>query len=186
MGTGEPFDNYDNVMEFIDIVNNDFGLGLGSRHISVSTVGLVPKIKEFAHKQSQVNLAISLHCLDNAKRDELMPINRVYPVEEIIDALHYYQEYSNRKITIEYIMIDEYNDTDEDLKLLMSTFRKFKLVHINLIPYNEVLENGFKRSKRVNYFSKVLKDNRFNVTVRKEFGRDILGSCGQLRAKVKG
>lgn len=183
MGIGEPFDNYDNVMQFIKIINDSKGLEIGARHITVSTCGLVPKINEFKNFPLQVNLAISLHFSTNSKRDLYMPINKKYPLEELIEATNDYFKKTSRRVTYEYIMLNGINDTLEDAKNLASLL-KGSTSYVNLIPYNET--NGeFKRSKDENVlkFHKFLEKEKINVITRKEHGHDIDAACGQLRTK---
>ena len=184
MGIGEPFDNYDNLIEFIKIINSNYGLSIGARHITVSTCGIVPKIKEFANLDLQVNLAISLHGPNNLIRNKIMPINKVYPIEELMYSLDEYYSKTNRRLTIEYIMIDEVNDSDE-CALELSKLLRGKNCYVNLIPYNETKNIQFKRSKmrQISTFYDILKKNGINVTIRKEFGSNISAACGQLRSK---
>ena len=188
MGIGEPFDNYENLIKFLDNANNHKGLEIGARHITVSTCGLADKIRKYADEQLQINLAISLHAPNNEIRNAIMPVNKKYPVEEVIDAIKYYMTKTNRRITIEYITIKDLNDkvihANELAKLL-----KDLNVYVNLIPYNEVLEAPYKRSTKedMNLFLKTLKENNINATLRKEQGHDINAACGQLRSqKMKG
>ena len=187
MGTGEPFDNYENVMDFVRIMNNPKGLEIGARHITVSTCGIVPKIKEYAHEGLQVNLAISLHAPNNELRNKIMKINQAYPLEELMEAIKYYESVTSRRVTFEYIMLKELNDNLKEAKELAHLVKGIN-AYINLIPYNEVSEMPFKRSnrERVRVFMDYLKQNGVNVTVRKEFGTDIDAACGQLRAKKEG
>lgn len=184
MGIGEPFDNYDNVIKFFKIINHPLGLEIGARHITVSTCGLVPKIKEYADFDLQVNLAISLHASNNDIRDQIMPINKAYRIEELIEAIKYYIEKTNRRVTIEYILIKGLNDTKECANELCNLLHGMN-VYVNLIPYNEVKEKPFKRSTKedmVQFFD-ILKKRRINVQLRKEQGGDIDAACGQLRSK---
>lgn len=187
MGIGEPFDNYNNVMDFLNIATNPFMIEIGSRHITVSTCGLVPKIKEFADAKNQVNLAISLHAPTNLLRDKIMKINHAYKIEELINAIDYYISKTNRRVTIEYIMLDSINDTEECAYDLVKLFKN-KLVYINLIPYNETSHLQFKRSNafKINKFYDILKSNNINVTIRKEMGGSLSAACGQLRANKEG
>ena len=182
MGIGEPFDNYQNICDFIEIVNNDFGLKLGSRHITVSTCGIVPKIYEFANFPYQVNLAISLHAPNDKLRSSLMPINKVYPLKELMKAIVYYLEKTNRRVTFEYIMLKGINDTKE-LALELVNLVKNMNCYINLIPYNETNTLEYKRSSKetILKFYDILKKNKINVTIRKEFGNNINAACGQLK-----
>ena len=184
MGIGEPFDNYDNVIKFIEIVNNPKGLELGSRHITVSTCGLVPKIREFTELPYQVNLAISLHAPTNEIRNTIMPINKAYPIEVLMDALKDYIKKTNRRVTFEYILLDNVNDTEECAIKLAELVRGMNC-YINLIPYNETNNISYKRSKmsQISKFYDILKKNRINVTVRREYGSNISAACGQLRSK---
>ena len=184
MGTGEPFDNYDNVMDFIRIVNNQKGLAIGARHITVSTCGIVPKILEFSDFPLQINLAISLHAPNNDLRNQLMPINKAYPLEQLIPAVQTYVEKTNRRVTFEYILLKDFNDSNacaEELSHLLKNIN----CYVNLIPYNETNNFEFKRTNTVQImrFYDILKKNRMNVTIRKEFGGKISAACGQLRSK---
>jgi 23S rRNA (adenine2503-C2)-methyltransferase len=184
MGIGEPFDNYEHLMTFLTNANSSKGLEIGARHITVSTCGIVPKIKEYADEQLQINLAISLHAPNNEVRNQLMPINKAYPIEQVIDAIRYYMTKTNRRITIEYILIDDLKDKKEHAYELLKLLKGLN-VYVNLIPYNEVLEAPFKRSKRENQeaFYDVLKKGGMNATLRKEQGHDINAACGQLRSQ---
>ncbi len=184
MGIGEPFDNYKNLTQFLLTVNSPKGLAIGARHITVSTSGIVPKIREYAHFGIQVNLAISLHAPNNEIRSQLMKINKAYPIEEVIDAIKYYLSVANRRVTIEYILIDGINDTKEAATELVKRLRGLN-VYVNLIPYNEVIEAPYKRSKIENQlaFYDILKKNNIQVTLRKEQGHDINAACGQLRSQ---
>ena len=184
MGIGEPFDNYDNLLSFFRIINDPKGLQIGARHITVSTCGIVPKILEFSDFPLQVNLAISLHAPNNSIRDRLMPINKVYPIEKVMDAIDIYIKKTNRRVTFEYILLEGINDRDEDA-LELSKLVKDKNCYINLIPYNETNNFGYKRTKPIQImkFYDILKKNNVNVTIRKEFGSKISAACGQLRSK---
>lgn len=183
MGIGEPFDNYQNVMDFIDILNCGKGIDLGARHITISTCGLIPKIKEFMNCGKQVNLAISLHAPNNTLRNRLMPINKVYPLEELIETLKEYIKKTNRRVTFEYILLDGINDTTE-CALELSNLVKGMNCYINLIPYNETSHIEFKKSsqEQILKFYDILKKNKINVTIRREFGGELLAACGQLRS----
>ena len=183
MGIGEPFLNYDKVIKFIRIINNDNGIAIGARHITISTSGIIPKFKDFENEKFQVNLAISLHAPNNDLRDKLMPVNKKYPLEELISAVKTYIDNTNRRVTIEYLLIDGINDTDTNAKELAKLLRGLN-VYVNLIPYNETSNNDYKRSKRTNIFFDLLKKEGLNVTVRKEHGHDIDAACGQLRGKM--
>lgn len=184
MGIGEPFDNYQNVINFLHIVNEPHGLEIGSRHISVSTCGLVPMIYEYAKEDLQSNLAISLHAPNNEIRDQIMPINKAYRIEELVKAISDYIIATNRRVTIEYILIDGLNDSIKCANELVDLLHGLN-VYINLIPYNEVKEKLFKRSKKeqMRKFYDTLKKRSMNVTLRLEQGADIDAACGQLRSK---
>ena len=184
MGIGEPFDNYDNLMNFIDIINEPKGIALGSRHITVSTCGIVPKIKEFANNGKQINLAVSLHAPNDELRSKIMPINKVYPLNELIKTLKEYISKTNRRVTFEYILLKEVNDSKENA-LELSKLLKGMNCYVNLIPYSETSHIEYKRSDRVMEFYDILKKNKINVTVRKEFGSKVSAACGQLRANFK-
>ncbi len=182
MGIGEPFDNYDNIINFIKIVNNPFGLAIGARHITVSTCGIIPKIKEFMNLDLQVNLAISLHAPTNVLRSKIMPINNAYPLDDLVNTLKEYIAKTNRRVTIEYVMLNNVNDSLEDARNLANLLKGMN-VYVNLIPYNETSHLYFKRSDKINSFYDTLKKYKINVTVRREFGSNIDAACGQLRAK---
>ena len=184
MGIGEPFDNYDNIMSFIRIINHPKAFAIGARHITVSTCGIVPRIKQFAHEGIQVKLAISLHGPTDEIRSQIMPINNRYPVGEVIEAAKYYESVTNKRVTFEYILIDGVNDSLSEAKALVALVKDM-LAFVNLIPYNPVDEHGFKRSKQSSQraFFDYLMQNGVNTTLRKEFGSDIDAACGQLRAK---
>lgn len=187
MGTGEPFDNYDNVLSFIRILNSPFALDIGARHITVSTCGVVPSILRFGKEGLQVNLAISLHAPTNELRDKLMPINKAYPLEKLIPAIIQYGNDSNgRRVTFEYILIKGVNDSIEDAKKLERLIRP-TFGYVNLIPYNPVVENGYERAdnESVTLFHNYLLSKKVKSTIRKEFGSDIDAACGQLRAKYE-
>ena len=184
MGIGEPFDNYDNIINFIKIVNNPFGLAIGARHITVSTCGIIPKIKEFMNLDLQVNLAISLHAPTNVLRSKIMPINNAYPLDDLVNTLKEYISKTNRRVTIEYVMLNNVNDSIKDAEEL-SKLLKGMNVYVNLIPYNETSHIDFKKSSKdtILKFYDSLKKNKINVTIRREFGGNIDAACGQLRAK---
>ena len=184
MGIGEPFDNYDNIVKFIEIANHAKGLQIGSRHITVSTCGLVPKIEEFSLLPYQVNLAISLHASSNEVRNQIMPINKVYPIEVLIPAVKKYIEKTNRRVTFEYIMLEGINDRETDANRLCDLLKGMNC-YVNIIPYNETNNIGFKRSKKdtILKFYDIIKKRNIGVTIRREFGRNISAACGQLRSK---
>ena len=186
MGIGEPFDNYDNVIDFIDIINSPKGIDIGARHITVSTSGLVPRIKDFMNHGKQVNLAISLHAPNNALRDKLMPINRAYNLDMLFEVLREYIKKTNRRVTFEYILLDGVNDSIECARELANLVKGMN-AYINLIPYNETSHIEFKRTPqdRIMAFYDTLKKNKINVTIRREFGRDVKAACGQLRSNYE-
>ena len=184
MGIGEPFDNYDNVIDFIDIINSGKGIDIGARHITVSTCGIIPKIKEFMDNGKQVNLAISLHAPNNELRNKIMPINKAYNIEELIKILKEYIQKTNRRVTFEYVLLDGINDTKE-CALELAKLLKNMNAYVNLIPYNETSHIEFKRSKKVMEFYDILKKNNINVTVRREFGTKVSAACGQLRSNYE-
>lgn len=187
MGIGEPFDNYENVTNFLYIMNDPKGLAIGARHMTVSTSGLVPKIKSFAELPLQVNLAISLHASNNEVRTSIMRINKAYPIERLMEAVDFYIEKTNRRITFEYIMLAGVNDqVHHATELAQLMQNKKKLVYINLIPYNPVDEhNQYQRSSKQTTlaFYDELKKQGINCVIRQEHGTDIDAACGQLRSK---
>ena len=182
MGSGEPLDNYDNVVKFLKEVNAEYGLNIGQRHITISTCGLVPKIYELADEGLTITLAISLHAFSDEKRKEIMPIANKYSIKEILDACEYYIKKTNRRVTFEYALVKDVNDGNEDARSLAKIL-KGMLCHVNLIPVNEIKENSFKRSsnKRIEEFAEILKSKGIEATVRREMGSDINAACGQLR-----
>jgi len=184
MGIGEPLDNYNNVLDFIHIINDSKGLAIGARHITLSTCGLVPKINELMHEDLQINLAISLHAPNNQLRSKLMPINKVYDIKELMDTIKEYIKITNRRVTIEYILLKDVND-NETQALELAALLKGLNVYVNLIPYNETTHLEFKRSNKdqMMKFYDILKKKKINVTIRKEFGSNIDAACGQLRSK---
>lgn len=184
MGIGEPLDNYDNVMDFIKIINDAKGIAIGARHITISTCGLIPKIKKLSEEPLQVNLAISLHAPNNKVRNMLMPVNKVYSIEELIITIREYITRTNRRVTIEYVMLDSVNDSLESANELADLLHGLN-VYVNLIPYNETNHLEFKKSSKetIMKFYDTLKKRKINVTIRKEFGSKIDAACGQLRSK---
>lgn len=184
MGIGEPFDNYRNIMDFIRIINDPKGIAIGARHITVSTCGLIPKIKDFMKEDLQVNLAISLHASNSKIRNDIMPINKAYDIEELMSVLREYINETNRRVTIEYVMLDGVNDDVSNASELAKLLKGMN-VYVNLIPYNETNHLEFKRASKeqVMKFYDVLKQCGINVTIRKEFGSKIDAACGQLRSK---
>lgn len=184
MGIGEPFDNYEHVMDFIKIINDAKGIAIGARHITISTSGLVPKIKEFMNFPLQINLAISLHASNNELRNQLMNVNKAYNMDELLDTIRAYILKTNRRVTIEYVMLNNVNDREENA-LELAKILKGMNVYVNLIPYNETNHLEFKKSTKnqILKFYDILKKNKINVTIRKEFGSKISAACGQLRSK---
>ena len=182
MGIGEPFDNYDNIMKFVYIINSPFGINIGARHITISTSGLVNKIEEFSKCPLQVNLAVSLHAPNDEIRNSIMPVNKSYSIDMLINSLKKYIAKTNRRVTIEYVMLNSVNDSIEDARNLANLLKGMN-VYVNLIPYNETSHLDFKRSDKINSFYDTLKKYKINVTVRREFGSNIDAACGQLRAK---
>lgn len=185
MGIGEPMDNYDNVLDFIRIINDQRGLAIGARHITVSTCGIVPGIIRFGKEGLQVNLAISLHAPDDETRRKIMPIDKAYPLAKLIDAIMQYgKDSGGRRVTYEYIMLKGINDSDEQARTLARLIKP-TFGYVNLIPYNPVREKPFERSERdrVKSFQNILLKSGIKATVRKEFGSDIDAACGQLRAR---
>lgn len=187
MGIGEPFDNYDNMMDFFKVVNDQQGLSIGARHITVSTSGLAHKIYQFADEDLQINLAVSLHAPNNELRTRIMKINKAFPLEKLMPAIDYYLEKNNRRITFEYILLRDVNDHKEEAEELAKLLRnKRHLSYVNLIPYNPVEEhNQYDRSEKqaILEFYEVLLKNGINCGVRVEQGSDIDAACGQLRSK---
>ena len=184
MGTGEPFDNYDNVMKAMSVINDPLGIEIGARHISISTCGLVPGIRRFAKENLQYNLAISLHAPNNELRNELMPINRAYPLQELMSALREYCSLNNRRLTFEYLLLKGVNDSPKEANEIRDLLKGMN-AYINLIPYNKVKEKEFETSSDENAlrFYDLLKKNHVAVTLRQKKGDDIDAACGQLRAK---
>jgi 23S rRNA (adenine2503-C2)-methyltransferase len=186
MGTGEPFDNYENLSKFLELVHDPRGMGLGYRHITVSTVGLVDKIKLFGDDFPQVKLAISLHAPNDHLRSSIMPINKKYGVSQLVKAAKEHARKTNRRVTFEYALIEGINDTDKEAKELVSIL-KGMLCHVNLIPLNPVEESKYKGTPKngVNSFGRILENGGINVTIRRELGEDIDAACGQLRLAVE-
>jgi len=185
MGIGEPLDNYENVVKFLRLVNHKDGINLGARHISVSTCGLVPEILRLAEEKIPVTLSISLHAPNDEIREKIMPINKRYSIDKIIEACKIYTETTNRRITFEYAMIDGLNDSKENALELAKRIRGM-LCHVNLIPVNTVSDTGFKRSSRekITAFKEILERFGVETTVRRELGSDINAACGQLRRNL--
>lgn len=186
MGTGEPLDNFDNVMRFLELVTDEKGLNISMRHISLSTCGVVPRIYDLAEKRLGLTLSVSLHAPNDAIRSQTMPVNRKWNVEELLTACRCYTKVTSRRISFEYAMIDGFNDTDACALELAKRLHGM-LCHINLIPVNTVKEKDYRKSKedRIRRFSKILEQNGLTVTVRRTLGSDINASCGQLRASKR-
>lgn len=186
MGIGEPFDNYDAMMSFLKIMNDDKGLNIGARHITVSTSGIVPKIYEFADEGMQINFAVSLHAPNQEARQKLMPIAKAYKLEQLMDAVKYYTQKTGRRVTFEYGLMSGENDTEEVALELAKLIKNIKC-HVNLIPINYVPERDYIRTSRSKIFAfeKTLKEQGINVTIRREQGADIAAACGQLRAQER-
>ena len=184
MGIGEPFDNYDNVMKAIKIINNQKGLNIGARHISVSTSGLVPRIYDFANEDLQCTLSISLHATNDEKRSSMMPVNKRYSIEELMEACRYYIDKTNKRISFEYALAKDNNDNLDDAKELVKLL-KGMICHVNLIPINKIENGSYTKSTNENIikFRDYLNDNGIVATIRRELGSDIDAACGQLRRK---
>ena len=184
MGIGEPLDNFDNVMRFLELVNSPEGMNISMRHISLSTCGLVPMIDKLAEKKLQISLAISLHGPNDEIRNRIMPVNKAYPMDVLLDACRRYYEATSRRIHFEYAMIDGLNDREQDAKELLRRLKGIQ-AHVNMIPLNHVEESPLKPSSRqaVQRFQKILEDGGISATVRRTLGGDIDASCGQLRRK---
>ena len=184
MGIGEPLDNYENVINFIKIINHPKGIAIGSRHITLSTCGIIPKIKLLSNFPLQINLAISLHAPNDELRSKIMPINKAYPLKEVIESVKEYSKKTNRRVTIEYILLKNVNDSIACAHELANLLRGMN-IYVNLIPYNETNHIEFKKSekKSIDAFYQTLQKEKINVTVRREFGSNISAACGQLRSK---
>ncbi|MGN4126259.1 23S rRNA (adenine(2503)-C(2))-methyltransferase RlmN [Lysinibacillus sphaericus] len=186
MGIGEPFDNYDAMMNFLKVINHEKSLNIGARHITVSTSGIVPKIYQFADEQLQINFAVSLHAPNQEARQKLMPIARAYKLEELMEAVRYYTKKTGRRVSFEYGLMSGENDSVEIAEELSALIKGIKC-HVNLIPVNYVPERDYVRTSRSQIFAfeKTLKKNGINVTIRREQGSDIAAACGQLRAQER-
>ncbi|UXR44409.1 23S rRNA (adenine(2503)-C(2))-methyltransferase RlmN [Staphylococcus simulans] len=186
MGIGEPFENYDEMMDFLKIVNHDNGLNIGARHITVSTSGIIPKIYDFADEEIQINFAVSLHAANDEIRSKLMPINRAYSIDKLMEAIQYYQEKTNRRITFEYGLFDGVNDQLTHARELAHLIQGLNC-HVNLIPVNHVPERNYVKTSKEDIFKfeKELKRLGINATIRRNQGSDIDAACGQLRAKER-
>lgn len=186
MGIGEPFDNYENVINFVSIINSGKGIDIGARHITISTCGIIPKIKEFMKDGKQVNLAISLHASNDALRSRIMPINKAYPLNELMEVLKEYISVTGRRVTFEYVLLNEVNDNYENAVELAKLLKGMNC-YVNLIPYNETSHIQYKKSssERILAFYDTLKKNKINVTIRREFGAKLMAACGQLRSSYE-
>lgn len=186
MGTGEPLDNYDNLLRFIELLTDENGINISQRNITVSTCGIVPKMRELADKQLAITLALSLHASNQEKRLSLMPVANKYDIHEVIDACKYYFEKTGRRITFEYSLVGGVNDTDEDAFELTKLIKGINC-HVNLIPVNPIKERDYVQSNAnvIESFKNKLEKNCINVTIRREMGRDIDGACGQLRKRYR-
>ena len=187
MGIGEPMDNFENVLNAIGILNNPKGLNIGARHISVSTSGVVPRIYEFADKDIQCTLSISLHSADDEIRSSMMPVNNAYNIEELMKACRYYIEKTNKRISFEYALAKDNNDNLQDAKKLVELL-KGMLCHVNLIPINKIDNGNYQKSSLENIikFRDYLNDHGIVATIRRELGSDINAACGQLRRQNLG
>ena len=187
MGTGEPMDNFDNLLKFIELLTDENGLNISQRNLTVSTCGIVPKMRELADKKLQITLALSLHASTQEKRRELMPVANKYEIHEVIDACKYYFEQTGRRITFEYSLVGGVNDTDEDVRELCHLVKGMNC-HINLIPVNPIKERDYVQpdASVTAEFKNRLEKNGINCTIRREMGRDIDGACGQLRKRYMG
>ncbi len=186
MGTGEPLDNYDNLLKFIELLTDEHGINISQRNLTVSTCGIVPRMRQLAEEKLSMTLALSLHASNQAKRLELMPVANKYEIGEVIDACKYYFEQTGRRITFEYSLVGGVNDTDADARELSQLIRGINC-HVNLIPVNPIKERDYVQSnaKVIEAFKNKLEKSGINVTVRREMGRDIDGACGQLRKRYK-
>lgn len=184
MGTGEPMDNFDNLLKFIELLTDENGLNISQRNLTVSTCGIVPRMRELADRQLSITLALSLHASNQQKRLKLMPVANKYDIHEVIDACRYYFDKTGRRVTFEYSLVGGVNDTDEDAKELSQLIHGMNC-HVNLIPVNPIKERDYVQSNAavITAFKNKLEKNGINVTIRREMGRDIDGACGQLRKR---
>lgn len=184
MGTGEPMDNYDNLLTFLRLITDENGLNISQRNITVSTCGLVPKMRQLAEEKLQITLALSLHATTDEKRKKLMPIANRYSIKELMEVCNYYFEQTGRRITFEYSLVGGVNDTMEDARELIALAKPL-CCHVNLIPVNPIKERDYVQSDtgHVQAFKNILEKNKINCTIRREMGRDIDGACGQLRRR---
>ncbi len=186
MGTGEPMDNYENLLKFLRLLTDENGLHISQRNVTVSTCGIVPKMRQLAEEGLQITLALSLHATTDEKRRKLMPVANKYGLDELMETCAYYFEKTGRRITFEYSLVGGVNDTDEDARELIALVKPLNC-HVNLIPVNPIAERDFVESERerIQAFKNKLEKNKINVTIRREMGRDIDGACGQLRRRHK-
>lgn len=186
MGMGEPLDNYDNLIKFIEMLTDEHGLHISQRNLTVSTCGLVPRMRQLAERKFQITLALSLHASSQEKREELMPVARKYNIEETLEACRYYFEKTGRRVTFEYSLVAGVNDTEQDARRLADLIRGMNC-HVNLIPVNPVKEREYvqPKARKVRDFQNKLEKYGINVTIRREMGRDIDGACGQLRKRYR-
>ena len=184
MGTGEPLDNYENLVRFVRLLSEEEGLHISQRNITVSTCGLVPQIRKLADEKLQITLALSLHASSQEEREKLMPIAKTYEIHEVLDACQYYFEQTGRRISFEYSLVAGVNDSEADAERLKALIKDMNC-HVNLIPVNPIKERSFRQPERENIlrFQNKLENHGINVTIRREMGRDIDGACGQLRKK---
>jgi 23S rRNA (adenine2503-C2)-methyltransferase len=184
MGTGEPMDNYDNLLKFLRLLTDENGLNISQRNVTVSTCGIVPRMRQLADEHLQITLALSLHATTDEKRRNIMPIANSYSIDELMDVCRYYFDRTGRRITFEYSLVGGVNDTDEDAEELIALAKPL-CCHINLIPVNPIKERDYVQSNadRIQRFKNILEKNKINCTIRREMGRDIDGACGQLRRK---
>ena len=187
MGTGEPMDNFDNFLKFVELLTDENGVNISQRNLTVSTCGIVPRMRELADKNLQITLALSLHASTQEKRLQLMPVANKYEIHEVIDACKYYFDKTGRRVTFEYSLVGGVNDTEEDAKNLSALIKGMNC-HINLIPVNPIKERDFVQPDNsvTREFKNKLEKNGINVTIRREMGRDIDGACGQLRKRYMG
>lgn len=186
MGTGEPLDNYENLLKFIELLTDENGLHISQRNVTISTCGIVPRIRDLAHENLAITLALSLHASNQMKRLELMPVANKYDIHEVLDACKYYFDQTGRRITFEYSLVGGVNDTNQDARELCELIKGINC-HVNLIPVNPIKERDYVQSnaKVIEAFKNKLEKEGINVTVRREMGRDIDGACGQLRKRYK-
>ena len=184
MGIGEPFDNYDNVLNFVKIINNKYGLNIGARHITISTSGIIKGIERYSKEKLQINLAVSLHAPNDEIRNKIMPINKAFNIKNLIEAIKNYIKITNRKVGLEYVLLKDINDSKQCAEDLVNLIKGMN-VYVNLIEYNKTNNIDFKstsKQKMIEFYN-ILKKNKIDVTIRRKFGENIDGACGQLRSK---